>query len=400
MGEIDVKILQINSVCGYGSTGRIAADLACAAEKDGFSCKIAYGRGTAPAGQNPIRIGSDFGVNLHGVLSRVSDKHGFYSTQATRAFLREADEFSPDLIHLHNIHGYYINIKLLFEWLKSRKKPVVWTLHDCWAFTGHCAHFERVGCEKWKTGCYDCEQKGEYPASMVMDRSAWNYDQKKRLFTSLDELTVVTPSAWLGSLASQSFFKNTPVRVIENGIDLSVFHPVYDAPLPNGVPQGKKIILGVASVWTKQKGFDDLIALSELLDDSFAVVIVGVTAAQKEALPERVIGITRTNNAHELAALYTAAHAFVNPTYEDTFPTTNLEALACGTPVITYRTGGSPESVDETCGTVVEQGNVNAIADAVRSAKFSTEDCVRRGKLYDKNERFLEYLSLYHELLA
>lgn len=398
MGENDVKLLQVNSVCGYGSTGRIAADLARAAEKDGFLCKIAYGRGTAPDDCDTIRIGSEIGVRLHGVLSRISDKHGFYSTQATRAFLKEADAFSPDLIHLHNIHGYYVNIELLFEWLQSQNKPVVWTLHDCWAFTGHCAHFDRIGCEKWKTGCHTCPQKGEYPASMVFDRSAWNYAQKKRLFTSLENLTIVTPSAWLGSLASQSFFKDTPVRVIENGIDLSVFHPVHDAPL--SLPKGKKIVLGVASVWTKQKGFDDLIALSELLDDSFSVVIVGVTQAQKDALPERVIGITRTNNAHELAALYTAAHAFVNPTYEDTFPTTNLEALACGTPVITYRTGGSPESIDDTCGIVVEQGNVKALADAVQSAAFSTEACVSRGKLYDKNERFLKYLSLYHELLA
>ena len=351
-----MKVLQINSVCGIRSTGRICTDLADVLLQDGHECKIAYGRESVPEKYRKIavRIGNDLDAKMHALQSRIFDNAGFGSRQATEKFIEWVKEYNPDIIHLHNIHGYYINIEVLFNYLAESNKPVVWTLHDCWAFTGHCAYFSYVKCDKWKTGCFNCPQKKRYPSSLLWDASKQNWQKKKALFTSVKNMTLVTPSKWLANEVKKSFLSNYPMKVIANGINLDVFKPTpSDFKEKNGLV-GKKIILGVASSWSECKGLKDFIELSKILDEKYKIVLVGLSGNQIKGLPENVMAISRTNNVKELAEIYTAADIFFNPTYEDNFPTVNLEAQACGTPVITYRTGGSVESVPEE--NVVEQG--------------------------------------------
>jgi len=343
-----MKYLFINSVAGFGSTGRIAAEKCRELTEQGHDCMLAYGRQKANCDDvKTIRIGTPLDYNLHGVMNRFFDIQGFASVHATKVFLRKVREFDPDVIWLHNLHGYYINIELLFSYLKTCGKKIYWTLHDCWTFTGHCTHFDYVGCDRWKTGCYNCPQKGEYPASLLLDNSRKNYEKKKALFTGIPNLTLITPSYWLGDLVKQSFLGQYPVEVVYNRIDLEVFKPTAGEFRKEYGLEDKKIILGVASVWGDRKGLKDLIQLSEMLDDSYKIVLVGLTQQQIEALPEQILGIARTNSVRQLVEMYTAADAFVNPTYEDTYPTVNLEARACGTRVISYDTGGCRETLGD-----------------------------------------------------
>ena len=392
-----MKIYQINSVCGFGSTGRIALDLADTLAANGDECRIGYGRG-ACSDKRAFRFSSDWEVKLHGALSRLTDRHGFYSNAATKRLIKDICAYGPDVIHLHNIHGYYLNLELLFRFLKSYGKPVVWTLHDCWALTGHCAHFDYAGCDRWKTGCHDCPQKRRYPASILADNSKRNFADKKRLFTSVPNMVLVTPSQWLMDLAKQSYFKDCDVRTIPNGIDLSVFCPAENQK------EKTSMVLGVASVWEGRKGLEDFLLLRDILPEAYEITLIGLTQEQIDSLPEGIRGIRRTNNAAELAQLYREADCFVNPTYEDTFPTTNLEALACGTPVITYNTGGSPESITPLCGIVIEKTadrtvNAKKLKDAICNCNLSMEDCAAQGKKYEKKLQFSQYVKLYQSLL-
>ena len=344
-----MKVLLINSVCGIGSTGRICTDLAQQFEAQGHEVKIAYGRdGNVPERfrKYAVRIGSDWDVRVHGVGSRLFDAHGLASKRATKQFLKWAEGYHPDLLWLHNIHGYYINYELLFAWIKRHPEmDVKWTLHDCWAFTGHCSHFTMAGCDQWKTHCAHCPQPKKYPARLLFDHSSANFDRKRAAFCGVKHMTLVTPSKWLAGLVGESFLKEYPVKVIYNTVDTKVFKPTESDFRAHYGLTGKKIVLGVASPWSKEKGLDDFLWLAARMDPSYQIVLVGLTRAQINALPQNVIGIERTNSAKELAEIYTAADVFVNPTYEDNYPTTNLEATGCGTPVITYNTGGSPESV-------------------------------------------------------
>lgn len=393
-----MKVLQINSVCGVGSTGRIATDLYKVLEVQGNKCKIAYGRGTAPEGIDSIKIGSNLDNYYHVFKTRVFDKHGFGSVNATKKFIEEVKEYDPDIIHLHNIHGYYINIEILFNYLKEANKPVVWTLHDCWAFTGHCAYFDYVGCEKWKNGCSNCQQKGSYPNSKVADNSRWNYEKKKELFTSVKNMSIITPSKWLANLVKESFLGKYNIEVINNGIDLDVFKPTESNFREKYNLQDKFIVLGVASVWEERKGLKYFIELSKMLDNKYKIVIVGVNEKQKEGLPDNIISITRTNNVKELSEIYTAADVFVNPTLEDNFPTTNLESIACGTPVITFDTGGSPECIDNENGIVVKKGDIDGLYKAIYSISKNSLDKYKNIKIYDlfnKQIVFNDYIKIY-----
>lgn len=384
----------INSVCGIRSTGRICTDIASELEAQGHQVKIAYGRENVPEQfqRYAVRIGNDLDMRLHGVKARLLDASGFGSKSATKRFIKWVKDYDPDVIHLHNIHGYYINIEILFNYLKNSGKPVVWTLHDCWAFTGHCAYFDFAGCEKWKTGCYGCPLKKSYPSSILIDRSKKNYIQKRRLFTTLSNMTVVTPSQWLAGLVKKSYLGKYNIRVINNGIDTEVFKPTSGDFRQKYNIGSKKIILGVAGVWDRRKGFEDFYKLSSILEDSYQIVLVGLNEKQISALPKNIIGISSTESASELAEIYTAADVFVNPTLEDNYPTVNLEAQACGTPVITYNTGGSPESVD--FNGVVSKSDVKAIADLVKQTE-------QLKVLFPpkKEEQYKKYISLYKELL-
>lgn len=391
-----MKVLEINSVCGRGSTGRIATDLADVLAGHGHQCKIAYGRDTVPEQYREIavQIGSDWDVYLHSVRTRLLDDHGFGSRRATARFLDWVQEYDPDIIHLHNIHGYYINVELLFEYLKQVRKPVVWTLHDCWAFTGHCAVFSVENCEQWKTQCEHCIQKHHYPASLILDRSRRNFRRKRELFIDLPNMTLVTPSYWLAAEVRQSFLKEFPVHVIPNGIDLNIFKPMPSRFREENELVGKQVILGVASIWDSGKGLYDFFEMSKMVGNDQKIVLVGLSKKQIRELPEGILGIQRTNSLQKLAEIYSMADVFVNPTYADNFPTTNLEALACGTPVITYRTGGSPEALDEGCGAVVQKGAEN-IMQAIRSLNIAADACIQRVTQFEKTVQFEKYLQIY-----
>lgn len=384
-----MKILMINSVCGIRSTGRICTDLAEALTKQGNQVKIVYGREEVPEryGQYAVRVGSDFDATVHAIRSRLLDDTGFGSLEATKRLITWIKNYDPDIIHLHNIHGYYINIEALFAYLKEAHKRVIWTLHDCWAFTGHCSHFSYIKCEKWKTGCSHCPQKKRYPSSLIRDNSANNWQNKKRLFSSLENVTLVTPSVWLSDLVKQSFLKNYPVTVIHNGIDTSVFKPTPSLFRAKYNLQNRTILLGVASSWNDRKGLSDFIRLSETVGKDYQVVLVGLSDKQMKLIPDSIIGIKRTNSTKELAEIYSAADIFLNLTYEDNYPTVNLEAQACGTPVITYKTGGSIESVPEK--NRVEQGDLEAVV-AKTKEQLAVGD-----HILSRNEFVNEYMKLY-----
>lgn len=396
-----MRVLQINSVCGAGSTGRIVTDIHKILREQGHESYIAYGRGTAHNCDTSIKIGTKFDNYMHVAKTRLLDKHGLSSKRATKEFITKVEKLNPDIIHLHNIHGYYLHIELLFDFLKSAGKPVVWTLHDCWPFTGHCAYFDYVQCDRWRTGCYSCPQKKNYPASMLLDSSSDNYETKKKIFSGVENLLIVTPSKWLASLVKQSFLNQYPVKVINNGIDLSIFKPTDSDFRKRYNLNEKFVILGVASIWEPRKGFKYFLELSNYLTSNEMIVLVGVTEKQKRIFPNNIIGITKTNNIKELAAIYSAADVFFNPTLEDNFPTTNLEALACGTPVITFNTGGSVEAIDESSGFVIEQGNLSKTLETIEIVKHQEfhQNCILRAlKLFDKNRSFSQYIDLYISL--
>lgn len=360
-----MKVLMINSVCGIGSTGRICAQTAQRLEREGHEVKIAYGRDSRvpeSCRRFAVRIGSDWDVRLHGVQSRLFDMHGFGSKRATKQFIQWAEAFNPDLVWLHNIHGYYINVELLFAWIKSRSDmQVKWTLHDCWAFTGHCVHFEYVGCTQWKNRCEHCVQKREYPASLLLDRCRANYERKRKAFTGVSNLKLITPCKWLSALVGKSFLKEYPTEVVYNTIDTDVFRPTESRFREDYGLEEKRVILGVAGVWYERKGLGEFMKLAAMLDERYAIVLVGLTQEQIDQLPAGAVGIRRTESAKELAAIYTAADVFVNPTFEDNYPTVNLEAQACGTRVITYATGGAPETIWRADSCVVPAGDLEAL---------------------------------------
>ena len=351
-----MKLIQINSTYNVGSTGRIVEGIAVAARRRGHLAKAVYGRRAGTGPTETFRIGSAADTALHGVMSIAADGHGLGSKRATKRLTAWLDEEDPDIVGLHNLHGYYINVPLVFEYLASKKIPVLWTLHDCWAFTGHCSYFDRVSCERWIEGCHACPMTSFYPRSFV-DRSERNWEWKKALLRDFRNLTIITPSHWLAGLVGQSFLGAHPVHVIHNGVDLEVFQPK--------AKRRSKSVLGVAHVWDDRKGLMDFIALRQVLSDEWEIKLVGLEKKQIRELPRGVTGIERTSSPEELAVLYSEATAFVNPTYSDNFPTTNIEALACGTPIVTYRTGGSPEAVSVKTGRVVDRGDVAGLAAAL-----------------------------------
>ncbi len=394
------KLLQIDSCLNMLSTGRITESIGKLAIEKEWDCYIVHGARYARPGScmHSIQAVSKLGEYVHYAESLLLDNHGLASRRATKAVLEQIKQIQPDIIQLHCVHGYYMNYKLLFEYLNTTNIPVIWTFHDCWAFTGHCAHFVTAGCEKWKTVCFNCPLKGDYPKSFV-DRSRRNYELKKSLFAGNDNLHIVTVSEWLADLTRESFLKDKDIHVIHNGVDLKVFYP-------KEVEKSNRVrVLGVSGVWNKDKGLYDFYKLRELLDkDQFEIILIGLAKEQIKDLPDGIIGIERTNSVSELAEYYSSADVFVNPTYADSFPTVNMEALACGTPVITYKTGGSPEIIDENTGVVVEQGQLDGLIEAIESISEKSKDyyntsCRKRAqKLFDKDQCFKEYLKLYEKL--
>ena len=404
-----MRYLQISTVVSYTSVGRIIRQNYDDKKAQGWDCLIAYGRGDSVEGYNTIKIGPELDCKMHGIATRLFDKHGYGSKHATRKFLKEMDEYNPNVIHLHNIHGYYINYELLFKWLKAHpERRVIWTLHDCWAITGHCAYFTAAKCFKWKTQCVHCSQKKRYPSSFLFSNTQENYRRKKEAFTGVKGMTLIVPSYWLKSIVQESYLREYKIEVIHNKIDTNIFKPTSSNFREIYGLMDKKVILGVANVWEERKGLDDFIRLASMLDKQFAIVLIGlnkkqikqikkipnvtVSVMQKynsqitiyddmacgeivtnvdrvaihqgidnlyyyitkmygkiiyEETAAQFICMEKTDSARELAALYTMADVFVNPTYEDNYPTVNLEAIACGTKVITYDVGGCKETLEK-----------------------------------------------------
>lgn len=387
-----MKVLMINSVCGIRSTGRICTDIATELEKQGHEVKIAYGRENVPEQfqRYAVRIGNDLDMILHGVKARLLDASGFGSKSATKRFIKWVKEYDPDIIHLHNIHGYYINVRVLFDYLKICGKKIIWTLHDCWSFTGHCVYFDYINCEKWKYGCEHCLQKSQYPVRIGPDMSKQNYAIKKKLFGEIPNMTLVAPSKWLADLIPESYMKEYPTKVIYNGVDTETFKPTNSNFKEKYNCIDKKIVLGVASVWDKRKGLSTFVELADKLDDSYQIVMVGLTKEQIGQLPDNIIGIERTNSVLELAEIYTAADVFVNPTLEDNYPTTNIESIACDTPVITYETGGSPESA-KMFGISVPKNDIKQLVGAIQNINK-----IQKKEFYvDSKNTVQKYLELY-----
>lgn len=393
-----MKIVQINAV-PYGSTGRMMFALADRVEADSGQALCTAGFTWQGCSRNDfIETSNIFEKELHTCLAWYTGKLGEGSSLATNRLLHKIKEFAPDVIHLHNLHGWFINYPLLFDYLKRQNKPVIWTLHDCWSFTGQCPHFMMAGCNQWQTGCGNCTQYHRYPSTRK-DFSRREYQKKRMWFTNVNRLTIVTPSHWLAGLVGQSFLAQYPVQVIHNGIDLTVFRPVSSNFRKKNSLEGKFLLLGVAYDWDDRKGLDIFLKLAQRLDDRFRIVLVGTNDRINKRLPPNILGIHRTQNPHELAEIYSAANVFLNPTREDNYPTVNMEALACGTPVLTFATGGSPEIIDQTCGAVLPYEDVQAMQDKIlqiaRSNPYTRTNCLKRAKTFDQEIQMQQYIKLY-----
>lgn len=390
-------IVQINQTYKIGSTGKIMADLNDVITKHGHEGYMVAGYALDDKVDSLYSLNEGnyaFAIRKNILISRISGKMGYRQEKETIKAIEWIDSKNPDVIHLHNIHGDWINIQLLFEYIKKKKIPVVWTLHDCWAFTGRCSHFELCKCEKWKTGCYDCSNNKVYPITYFFDFSKKMWQDKKKWFSDIENMKIVTPSYWLKQYVDQSFLGNYRTFVIHNGIDTKSFSR------RKNLKTGKKIILGVASSWTANKGFFDFIKLDSMLNhDEYEIIMVGLNSRQMKKIPKTITGIKRTNSIQDLVDIYSKASVFFNPTYLDNFPTTNLEALACGTPVVTYRTGGSPESVPLQCGKVLEQGDVLGMLEFIKNREFDHFDkniLIDYAKeKFDKYNAMNKYLKLY-----
>lgn len=402
-----MRIVQINGGA-KGSTGKIMMGIADVARAQGHEvmCASPITTTNRDAGEDCgyYRIGTFNSRRLNVALARITGFNGCFAWFETYKLLKKIDEFKPDIIHLHNLHDSYINLSMLFSYIKKHNVPTVWTLHDCWAFTGQCPHFTIVKCDKWKVGCHNCPQYKEYPASLY-DNTKKMWQLKKKWFTGVKNMTIVTPSEWLAGLARESYLKQYPIEVINNGIDLNVFKPTHSNFRERyEIPAEKHIILGVSFAWGYRKGLDCFVEIAEKLGEQYQIVLVGTDDEIDKNLPHNIISIHRTQNQKELAEVYSAADVFVMPTREENYPTVNMEAIACGTPVVTFDTGGSPEMLDDKTGIVVKANDIEAtkkaIKDICEKKKCNDEEyIVAYSKKSDMKKRFAEYIELYANVL-
>lgn len=394
-----MRVLFVNLVYGVGSTGKIIADIADLLRKGGSDVRILYGAGADSSDAGARRTAGSLEYYAHNVLSRLTDHAGLYSRAVTRRMIREIKTFQPDLIHLHTLHGFYVNYEMLFRFLKGSGIPVVWTLHDCWPFTGHRTHFSQIKCTQWQTECQDCRLLRRYLHCYGKGDVRRNFRRKKDAFTGVKNPVITTSSQWLASQVALSFLRDYPRMVIPNGIDRTVFRPQASDLWKSYRLEDKKIVLGVASTWSAQKGLPGLLALADRLGADYQVVLIGLTAQQLPHVPPNVLGLPRTANQTELAQWYTVADVFVNPTYEDTFPTVDMEAQSCGAPAAVYETDGCPETLVTGNSVLTAQGDLDGLEHAVR-------DVVRRGvrvapcetERFDKEWTYGEYIRLYERM--
>lgn len=401
MGE--KKLVQVNTVCNT-STGKIMECIQEEAIQSGYDTYSFVGR-RKPFSHMPCeKIGNSVSFWIHVAITTFFDKQGYGSYFHTRRMIRRIKQENPSIIHLHNLHGYYLHLPLFFRYLKNEYKgKVFWTFHDCWPFTGHCPHFSYVKCERWKEECHHCPRKREYPISWFLDGSKGNYSIKKKLFLGIQDLSVIVPSRWMEKWVKESFFKQKPVFVIPNGIDLTTFRYHLDESVCRkyGISTDKKILLGVASVWDERKGLDDFIELAKAIDhNDYQIVLIGLSPLQIKRLPRNVVGIARTENRQELVSLYSRADIFVNPSKEESFSLVTVEAMACGTPVIVLDTSAVKELVDSECGIVLRDNRTETYLDAIQMVEKRNfkRDTVRLcAEKYDQRNMAKQIVALYDE---
>lgn len=402
-----MKIVLINAMV-QGSTGKIMLQIASCARCHGIqattfstNCSGKYYKKLplAPEGHKYYSTFVENFIHLGlGMVTGFQECFGFYSTWR---LIRQIDRINPEIIHLHNLHSAYINIGMLFRYIKKKNIKVVWTFHDCWPFTGQCPHFTLAKCNKWKTGCFSCPQYKKYPKAYI-DQTKYMWKIKKKLFTLPQKMVIVTPSEWLRGLVKESFLGKYPVKVVNNGIDLSVFRPTKSDFRKKYNLEKKHIVLGVSFSWGYEKGLDVFIELASKLNNNYQIILVGTTSDIDCLIPKNIISLHKTSNQNELAEIYSVADVFINPTREENYPTVNMEALACGTPVITFKTGGSSEMITNECGRVVNpndvEGIIQNIIDICERRAIPTETCVLHAQDFDKTKKFEKYISIYKEL--
>lgn len=388
-----MKVLFINSVVDYGSTGKIVRSLSDSLKEQGHETLIIYGRNASTNTTDTLCIEDKMGQANHLLRSRWLGEHGLHSTKATQIAIKAIEEFNPDVIHLHNLHGYYLNVPMLLDYLKDSSTKVFWTLHDAWLISGSSAYFDYHGCKTWDDGCVECNNTSDYPEVKGTINQIKNFNWKREKLTQLHNVTFITPSQWLNELVSETFLSKFPIITVPNGIDIESFKPRYNAKLTETY-KDKKILLGVANKWERRKGLDDFIKLNDLLDDSYQIILIGLDKKQISELPSSIIGLEKTSSVQELAEYYTLAHAFINPTYEDNYPTTNLESICCHTPVVAYDTGGNKEVDISPIMNIVPKGDIEGLAKKIQNLNTKISDNYNTTK--HSNETFLEnMLKLY-----
>ena len=396
-----MKVVQICTNAMSGSVGTIVRNLCDSIKESGGKYLLCYGRGKIPKGYNFYKFDNKIDIYYHAIMTRMFDSDGLHSVIATKRLIKKIKQFSPDIVHIHCLHGYYINYPMLFKYFRDYNIKVIWTMHDCWAFTGHCCYYDFYGCTKWKNDCNSCKYKNTYPKSYIFSNSRRNHKKKNNIFCGINNnLTIVLPSNWLANEIKKSFFKYNEICVINNGIDRSIFKKNMCSSIvleKYNIDINKKIILGVASVWDLRKGLTDFIELSKYLNDQYQIVLVGLNKKQINQLPKNIVGVERTSNIDELVSIYNFAHVLFNPTYEDNYPTVNLEAISCGTPVITYNTGGSGEAIMKSnYGYVVEKKDYSSIIKLLNTLNLNIS-LNENGRFIDKKNMSYNYMRLYEE---
>ena len=402
---MDKRILYINESIGTGSVANIIEQIGIKAQSLGYTCMVAHGARYVGTSCLPhYAFSSKVEEYMHGILSLLGNAHGLGSRMATRRLIAFIQKWKPTLIHLHNLHGYYLNYPFLFDYLKQANIPVVWTLHDCWALTGRCAHFTLSGCEQWKTGCRKCPMYRDYPRSVLCGFTQRNFELKKHAFNGIKNMTVTTVSEWLNRQVAQSLLQAYPCQTILNGIDVQHFHPVVSDWRKRWKAEMKVVLLGVASQWTETKGWSDWLQLTRQLDDTYCVVLIGVNEQQKRQLPSNCITISHIADKHEMAEIYSSADIYVNLAHQESFGLTLIEAMACGTPCISYNNTAIPETTTPDSCIVVDDGDIRSVVTAIKTQGRRMKD--ERGDLcrqhvmthFNEEDKIDEYMKLYSRL--
>lgn len=396
-----MKILQINAVYGHGSTGVIVRDIEQMCESSGIECYVASPDPKVNDAKRGFLIGNAFDHKLHAVLSRINGKQAYFSRWATRRLLKFIDKIEPDVVHLHNLHSNYIHLNMLLQYLAKKDIQTIVTLHDCWFYTGGCFHYKATACMRWLEGCGHCPKKRQDTPAYLWDCSASILADRKKYLLAIPRLTVTGVSEWISNEAKRTFFADTPVVTIRNGVDLDVFKPTPSDFRSRLELQDKYIILGPASKWLQPLNKSVLTYFSEHMQPDEVLLLFGATDCPLP-MPENVRLYGYTRNREELAALYTCADVFVNTTREDSLSLINVEAQACGTPVVTFDATGPRETVDQVHGFRVSVGDANGLIKIIQSIRLSNNNGIiakcRKfvSDYFEVNANYQKYIDLYY----